>query len=157
MSYGSNFAYGLQRLQDLQQNLLRTSAPAWIRYRNFGDVRNKQWAMLGFSITPDPANAPVGTTDVQIVPWPSHNPLSLHNIGMSGGKLRFGAVSFFISATFITGQAALLQFDDPYKVWEQVLGIVCENKLYSIEDIQHEDISGSLINWILLCNANELR
>jgi hypothetical protein len=157
MAYGPNFAIGLQRLQDARMRYLRTSCPTWIRYKNFGDVRNQQWAQLGFQITPNPADAPVGTTDVFIDPWPCHNTMSLHNIGMSGGKLRFGAVQFFISATFITQQAALLGLPDPYQVWEQVLGLVSENVLFSIEDIQHEDVSGQILNWIIVCNRNELR
>ncbi len=83
--------------------------------------------------------------------------LPLRNIGIAGGKLRFGAKCILISSTFVDAQAALLQFTDPKQVFNQCIGIVNENMLYSVEDMQHEMVGGRIINWILICNANELR
>ncbi len=62
-----------------------------------------------------------------------------------------------LSATFINAQAARLQFTNPEDVFRQCLGLVNDGKLYSIEDIQHEQVSGTIINWMLVCNANEMK
>lgn len=149
--------YGLRRLQDLQLNYKRTTTPAYLRYRAFGDIGNRQFAQLGFTIRPDPNVNPVGTTDVPIVPAPTMATMPLRNIGIVGGKLRFGAKSIMISSTFVDAEAARLQFTDPKQVFNQCLGIVNENMLYSIEDMQHEMVGGRIINWMLVCNANEIR
>lgn len=100
-----------------------------------------------------------GTTDTQIKPQPSTNMVSVHNIGQSGGKLRFGARYFLISQTFVAAQVTARTLTDQNLVWRDptVVGLVSENLLFSIEDISHEESSGQTISWMLTCNANELR
>ncbi len=72
----------------------RTTTPVWMRFRNFGDISGRQFSMLGRSITPNPGTNPTGTTDVLVDPPPTMQTMSLRNIGISGGKLRFGARMF---------------------------------------------------------------
>lgn len=149
--------YGMQRLQDSQLAYKRTATPAYLRYKKFADIGGNLFAQLGFSIRPDPTTNATGTKDVLIDPPPTMSTLPLKNIGIPGGKLRYGAKSIMISSTFVDAQAALLGFDDPKLVFNQCLGIFNEKMLYSIEDIQHEMFGGAILNWILVCNANELR
>ncbi len=147
--------YGLRRLQDLQLGYKRTATPAYLRYRNFTSIGNQQFAQLGFTIRP--TADPVGTNDVLIDPPPTMSTLPLKNIGIAGGKLRFGAKCILISSTFVDKQARQLSLADPKLVFNQCLGIVNENMLYSIEDMQHEMVGSAIINWVLICNANEIR
>lgn len=154
MSTGPMFGVGMQMLQDSQLRWKNTTTPVYLRLKNFEPPTGQQWAMLGFSISP---SGSVGTTDVLIDPPPTMNTMSLHNIGILAGKLRFGAKSFLISSTFVNAQQAALGLTDPKLVFTLCVGLVNENMLYSIEDIQHETVAGQIINWQLICNANELR
>jgi len=93
------------------------------------------------------------------VPQPSVMMMSVHNIGMSSGKLRFGARQFLISQTFVAKQQALQFLEDPRMVFEgpQVVGLVSENLLFSIEDVRHQEVTNNPVAWLVTCNANTLR
>jgi hypothetical protein len=84
--------------------------------------------------------------------------VSVHNIGQSDGKLRFGARTFLVSATFTDAQVAARQLADQTLVWRSsdVVGLVTENLLFSIEDITHQEVDGKTVSWVLTCNASEL-
>ena len=53
--------YGVQRLLDQQQRVLRSAFPIYLRIKNFIDTQNQQWSQLGFSISP--TAAPGGSTN----------------------------------------------------------------------------------------------
>lgn len=157
MSCGINVGYGIQRILDAQQRYVRNAHPVYLRTRNFTPPTNSLYAQLGYVITP--TGEPTGTKDLEIMPRPAVRMISQHNIGMSQGKLRFGARSFIISATFVdkmnvgVDQSALEAF------WRQpeIVGLVLDNQLFSIEQIAHEEFGGKTVLWTLDCNANETR
>ena len=157
MGYGPDFSFGVQRLIGAVQRYTGATTPVYMRFRNYATLPQTQAAMLGLPVTPDPLMVTPGTSDVLVDPPPSMNTLSLHDIGISGGKLRFGAKSFLIQAGWVSAQAQTFGFTDPKLVFNQAVGVVNENMLYSIEDIQHEAVTGCIVSWILVCNANELR
>lgn len=102
--------------------------------------------------------APVGTTDILIKPPPTVSMISMHNIGISGGKLRFGARAFAIAATWVAQQCIAQNISDQNQIWRNpnVVGLVCEGMLFSIEDIKHQELAGTTVTWTLICNNTEL-
>jgi len=153
---GLNIGGGIQRLIDSQQRFVRNSrTDIYVRYRNFTPPQNQLFGQLGFTITP--ASGPTGTTDVAILPPPETRLISQHNIGMSGGKLRFGAREFIISATFVNAQQSALGLSTPDKLWlsPQFVGLVGYSCLWTVEQIASEELGGIPVIWTLKCNANE--
>jgi hypothetical protein len=150
--------FGLQRLIDAKERYERGSHPVYLRLREFVEPDTQLWAQMGFSISPS-GTAQVGTQDVLITPQPASTMVSLHNIGMSEGKLRFGARMFTVSASFVDAQVITQTLANQDLVWRgnNVLGLVTDNLLFSIEDITHEEWQGKTISWMLTCNSNELR
>jgi len=157
MGAGLQIGFGFQRLIDAQQRYMRCGQPVYLRLRNFPDARTLASAQLGFSVSPTGSNK--GTTDVLIDPPPSVVNVSVHNIGQSMGKLRFGARIFRVSATFVERQMETRGLDNADLVWRSadVVGLVCDNLLYSLEDIQNSVVGERAIYWQLTCNCNELR
>lgn len=148
---------------DANMRYLRNSHPVYLRLRNFtapvqpGNI----FAQLGFSQTP--TSGPTGTTDFLIDPPPSVRMLSQHDIGMSMGKLLFGARQFGISGSFSCKMAALLGL--PYdqngveQFWynTQIVGLVTDQLLFDIKQVDHEEVGGVTVMWTLLGNANQVR
>lgn len=163
MPPGINFAIGIRRLLDAQQMYMRNTFPFYLRIKNFVDTQPQTWSQLGFAITPGTPD--VGTTDIPIKPPPYSRMVSQRNILMSEGKLRFGARVITISGTFVDAQVRAQGITAP--TWEekqnlvwrspQVIGLVSEALVFSIEDIAHEELAGQTISWILTCNVGEIR
>lgn len=262
--------YGVQRLLDQHQRVLRSAFPIYLRIKNFIDTQSQMWSQLGFSIAPtgapagssnspfnytfavggvgtvhsitvgpntylysevfgettaslalamttaattatgvpitdDPfvaltvvsgpavqvapsnnsgavigvsgsdlnlstllwvTNSPTGTlvatagtTDILITPPPNIEMVSTHNIGQSMGKLRFGARIVTVSQGFVAQQAMAQNLPDQNLVWRgpQVVGLVSENLLFSIENVDHSELTGNTVFWYLTCNVSELR
>ena len=155
---GINLATGLQRLLDSQQSFVRNAHAVYLRVRNFAETptENALYAQLGRSITP--ASGETGTTDILITPTPAVRMISQHNIGQSQGKLRFGARYFLISATWVASQNPGVSQSALEAYWRgpQIVGLVLDNQLFSIEEDAHEEIGGVTVLWTLSCNAVEL-
>jgi hypothetical protein len=158
MGFGPFFGNGFIRLIDANQRYMQAGGPTYLRLRNFPDIQELEFAQLGFSISPT-GTSQVGTTDILIVPPPSNEPVSTHDIGKSRGKLRFGATKFLISQTFIEDQMAAQGLTDQSLVFRgrNVVGLVTDMVLWSIEDIIHKDLGGKTVMYFLTCNANEIR
>jgi hypothetical protein len=158
MPTGIQLGAGVQRLVDAHLRFVRAAAPVCLRLRNFPDVQEYPWSQLGFAIAPT-GTLETGTTDIVICPPPAIRMISVHNIGQSMGKLRFGARMFFISATFVENQMREQGLTDQTLVWRgsNVVGLVTDGLLFSIEDVAHEEVGGRTIAWTLMCNAGELR
>ena len=152
-----NFGLGFQRLLDAQQKYVRNSLPVYLRLRDFEPVNTTLWGQLGFSISPS-GTASVGTTDIEIVPPPAVRMVSMHNIGMSGGQLFLGARTFTVSGTFVRKMAALLGVAER-QVWEgkRSVGLVTDGLLFSTQQIEHNEVAGLTVGWLITCNANELK
>jgi hypothetical protein len=154
---GLAFGFGVQRLIDAAQRYVRASKPIYYRYRNFTDQQQVQAVGMGFAISP--SGSFVGTIDLLIDPPPQYVMISLHNIGMSEGKLRFGARRFVVSQSFVSQVIARLNLDVEEKVWRgpQFVGLVTDGQLFSVEDLAKQVLAGSTIVWELTANSNELR
>ena len=157
MPAGVNFGFGLQRIVDAQMRYVRNAHTVYLRLRNFPDLQAvSQAVQLGFALTPSGTNQ-VGVQDIQIDPPPSVKMISIHNIGQSMGKLRFGARQFLISGSFVDRQVAQQGLSNQDLVFRapNVVGLVVDNQLFSIENIAHEELAGKTVIWTLLCNAPE--
>lgn len=155
---GLNIGFGIQRLVDAQQRYTQASrVPIFMRLRNFVPPTNELYAQLGYTITPGVGQT--GTSDILIAPPPSTRLVSMHNIGMSSGKLRFGARYFIISGTFVNAQQAALGVSTPEHLWmsPQFVGIYAYGVLWSVEQYSSEELGGVPVLWILTCNANEIK
>lgn len=154
-----SFGYGVQFLIDSQLRWQRTAHDCYLRIRNFPDVQQDQWAQLGFTITPaDQKHS--GTTDILIEPPVSVRMVSVHNIGQSNGKLRFGARQFIISHTFVQNINSLIPnigTDDLVFRGPRTVGIVIDSLLGSIEDVAHEEIAAQTVLWMITCNFGEVK
>lgn len=157
MSFNVLFGYGQQRLLDAFQNYTRAAHPVYLRLRNYPNIQQNDAVQLGFAISP--AGAPLGTVDIEIKPRPSYDMISMHNIGMSNGKLRFGARLFLVSATFVDNQVRQQQLTDQDLVWrgQDVVGLFTDNQVFSIEVISHQEAAGKTVSWLLTCNAVETK
>ena len=155
---GLNIGFGFQRLIDAQQRYVQGSrTPIFMRLRNFVPPTNQLYAQLGYVITP--VAGETGTTDIQIVPSPSTRMVSMHNIGMSSGKLRFGARYFLISASFVSAQQLALGLSTPDQLWlcPQFVGIHAYGLLWSVVEYISEEFGGVPVLWQISVNANEVR
>jgi hypothetical protein len=149
-------SFGMQMLIDAHQRYHRAGGPVYLRLRNFPDLQNVEFAQLGFSITPT-GTSNVGTTDVLIDPPPSVIMAGQSNIGIQGGKLRFGGRSFLVSATFVQAQMRARGLSNGELVFRDasVVGLYTDGKLFSIEDIGYEHLAGQVVSYVLRCNALE--
>lgn len=155
MPYNVDLSYGARRVLDRYQAHIRSAHATYLRLRDFGNIQNQLWAQLGFQIAP--TGTSTGTTDVLITPHPSVVMMSMHDIGLSGGKLRFGARTFCISHTFVLEQMKVRNLSQPDLVWRasDVVGLVLDHRLYEIADIPHEEIAGRSVEWVISANASE--
>ena len=157
MPTGQSFGYGIQRLIDADLRFIRNAHPTYLRLRNFEDLQNNLAIQMGFTLKP--IGEPTGTRDILIQPTPAVRMVSLHNIGQSMGKLRFGARHFIISASFVELMMKMQGITNQDLVWrgQNVVGLALDNQLFSIEDIAHEEAAGRTVVWTLTCNSNEAR
>lgn len=154
---GPYISWGIQRIMDAQLQFVRNTLPVYLRIRNFAPVNTTLAGQLGFAVSPSGSN--VGTQDILIQPPPAVSMISMHNIGMSGGKLLLGARQFMISQSFVVRQAQALGLDSEQRFWtdKKVVGIVTENFLFSIEDIGHEEMGGVTVVWSIRGNNLSLK
>lgn len=149
-----SFAEGLRFIVDDQQRFLRAGLEVFLRVQNFPNKGDSQEMGLSF---PDTQN--VGYTDILIDPPPQVTDVSMHNIGMSGGKLNIGARNFQVSHTFVLNQRDKNpNIPDDVSVWfnrdgsTPVIGIVYENRMHNIVYYTHKEIAGETVSWRLTCN-----
>lgn len=156
MSGGAS-AWGLRSLADTFLRYFQPGLPCFLRRQQVpaGDGTGQSYDALGFM--PAVTGALSGVEDIPIDPPPDVREVSLHNIGIMGGKLQFGARRFLISDTFVRKQMELQDLSDPYQVFRgaTVMGIYYNQRLFSIESIVHEDVGGEATLWELTCNSME--
>jgi hypothetical protein len=147
---------------DGQLRYTRGGLQCFLRAQNFQPEGD--WQEVGVSFAPTgTAAAMTGFTDILIDPPPAVTAISSHDIGLSGGRLQFGARRFFISDTFVSNM--MLQYPnitDPYDVfrnWDTktpVIGFVYDNRMFSIVDINPRELAGQRISWTVTANFNEI-
>lgn len=157
MSIGGASAWGIRSLADTFLRYYQPGLPVYLRYQQSPvlTVSGANYQQLGFM--PVVTGGPSGITDVQINPQPDVKEVSLHNIGIMGARLNFGARTFLISDTFVQQQMNLLGYTDPYQVWRDplVMGLYYNHRLFTIESITHEEVGQATTLWNLICNSSE--
>ena len=141
----------------LDQNLKFTTPGLNVYLRTKKTVEDSQeFVEYGFQIAASGSDG--GFIDTLIDPPPSVQPLSLHNIGLNSAKLMFGAHSFDISQTFVQAIMDANGYTDGYQVFRDpsVIGIIYNNRMFSLESIYPESVNNEIIRWIVLGNAHEL-
>lgn len=161
---GIPFANGLQYVMDTQQNFVRAGLPVYLRVSNFTEEEQGAAAEVGVPFAPT-GTLDTGFTDILVSPAPWVKDVSLHNIGLFGGRLNFGSTIFTVSNTFVAAQMQLDGFiennvTDPYQVWRNrdgysVIGIFYSGRLYSLDSITHMEVAGQTISWKIVANAQE--
>lgn len=163
--------FGIRRLADQFQRVMRAGLPAWLRIKNFED--NSAYADKGFVYTPPSTGptVPTGTTDILIDPPASVRIISMHTIAMAqmaNASLKAGAREVTISHTWVVNQmqqpwflnmctANNLDNTDPKLLFRGpvVIGIVTDKLLLETVDVTHEDAFGQPMTWFVFCNASE--
>ena len=154
MSGGAS-AWGLRSLADGYLRYFQPGLPCYLRFQTVQADDTTEYASLGFM--PSVTGALSGVQDVLIDPPPDVQEVSLHNIGIMGARLQFGARRFLISHTFVREQMRLRELTDPYKVFRDssVMGIYYNHRLFSIESLTHEDVGGEPTLWTVIANSYE--
>lgn len=120
------------------------------------DAAGVSYGQIGFM--PAVTGALSGFQDIPVDPPPDVQEVSLHNIGIMGGRLNFGARRFLISNLFVLNQMVARNLTDPYQVFRDplVIGLYYNQRLFSIESITHEDVGGETTLWSLVANSSEM-
>src|SRR6266700_7565750 len=140
MSGGAS-AWGLRSLADCFLRYWQPGLPVYLRRQNVQDTE-ADYSTLGFQ--PSVSGGVGGFTDTTIDPPADVTEVSLHNIGILGGHLHFGARTFLISDLFVQNQMQLFGYTDPYLVWRDtsVVGLLYNQRLFSLDSITHEEVGG---------------
>jgi len=154
MSGGAS-AWGIRSLADTFLRYFQPGLPTYLRIQNQLSVPGDP-SSLGFM--PQVSGDLTGTYDMQILPPPDVQEISLHNIGIMGGRLQFGARRFLVSHTFVINRMNQMLYSDPLQVWRDpsVVGLYYDGRLFSIESITHEDVGFQQTLWDLICNSSEV-
>lgn len=151
---GGASAWGLRSLADTFLRYFQPGLPCFLRLQSVPS-EDTEYGRLGFmpTVTGDIS----GIQDIPVDPPPDVQEVSLHNIGIMGGRLQFGARRFLISNLFVINQMAQRNLDDPYQVFRDpsVMGLFYNRRLFSIESITHEEVGGETTLWSLVCNSSE--
>lgn len=154
--------WAMRRLLDCQQEYMNQGLPVYMRLANDQVEQDQvgeqdEFASYGFQVTITGGVPVTGFQDVRVLPQPDVEPLSLHNIGLNAGRLQFGAHRFLISHSWVLQQMTARSLTDPYDVFmaDPVIGIVHNNRLFSIEDLQPNTGGGGIISWTVLANQLE--
>lgn len=162
---GIPFAQGLQFVFDAHQKFVRAGLPCYLRVANFTEDDEGQAAEIGQPFSPS-GTYDAGFTDILVDPPPYVNDISMHNIGIFGGRLDFGDRLFIISNSFVQAQLQLEAFTDnnitdPYAVFRardghQVIGLFYNSRLFSIDSITHKEAAAGTISWRIIGKGHEV-
>lgn len=155
--------FGLTSLLDSNSNFFDSGLPVYYRTQNFDSAAvGEGVSEMGFAVTPASGSFTPGTTDVKICPQPAVKLLTLKMISdaiAGGSALRQGARTFSISHSWVQSIQTKMGFDNPRQVFndKSVVGFYHDNLLFQIVSFVHNDVYGTVINWDILCNANEVK
>ena len=150
-------AWGLRSLADTFLRYYQPGLQVFLRIQNQPTAPD-DYSALGFMPSVTGGQSQSGVTDILIDPPADVTEVSLHNIGILGARLNFGARTFIISDTFVTNRMQLMGYTDPYQVWRDasVVGLLYNNRLFAIESVTHEEVGGATTLWKLIGNSLEL-
>lgn len=142
---------------DGYQRFFKSGLTVYLRFKNFDDT-GQDYADVGFEVSVTGAlAASSGFTDIVIDPPPEVKEVSMHNIGIMGGQLSFGAKEFRISHTWVLGRMAAMGYTDPKQVFQdpKVVGIIYEQRLHMMVSLTHDDVGGETTLWKVITNATD--
>jgi hypothetical protein len=160
---GVLFGAGQRMLFDAQQRFVRSGQQVYLRVKNFSETQSGTDQPLDYLEVGVPFAATgtdLGYKDLLIKPPPGVQDISLHDIGVFGGRLNFGSRVFWVSHTFVLAQMSEFSITDPREVFRNrdgkpAVGLFYDSRLFSIEDIQQRVAGGEIIRWKVLGNALE--
>ena len=162
IGFGPNFAWGIRNVVDAKLNYVRNSNAVYLRTKNPAvTVSDPTLSKLGFCVPIMDLNSPANTEspilDTEIWPSPIVSTVSMREVNASNGKILFGARRFEVSHTWVLAYAQANNITDPAQVFEgsQALGLVTDNRLFSIVNVQPTEGGGGIIMWSLTANATE--
>ena len=151
--------WALRSILDAQQTISKGGLKVYLRVMNHVASDDQvggddEYASYGFQTSVTGGDIS-GTSDLEINPPPDVQPMSDRNIGLAGGRLRFGAHSFMISHTWVKERMADMGYDDPYQVFrdESVVGLFYDGRVFSIEDVTGEAVANEFVSWTILANG----
>jgi hypothetical protein len=154
------FAEGMRMMTDGQQSFIRAGLEVYLRLQNFDSSGDFQEMGIPQAATP---TSGAGFTDIIIDPPPQVLDVSMHDIGMSGGRLLIGARSFIVSHSFVLKvREENPDIPDNIAVWSAwdssatVVGILYENRMHDIVYYTHKEIGGETISWKIFCNRVDI-
>lgn len=162
--------YGMQRLLDADARFFRSGLACYYVEQN-SDVANLDSAQMGFIVVPTAASGMslAGTTQTLVDPPVAVTSLSLKALSDAanvGADLRMGAKMFTFSNTWVeaimagnfpNGQPR--GYTNGRQVFNapQVLGFLYDGLLFNFNSFIHQDAYAGELNWIVACNANEIK
>lgn len=165
---GTLFSSGINLVFDAALRYTRSDLTCYLRLQNFPS--SGDYIEVGMQYTPSgtsqAAASQSGFTDIVIDPPPSTEIMSVHNIGLYGQRFNFGSREFLISNTFVEEMQQQYDITDPYDVFRNwdgtpqvpttpVIGVIYENKIFTIEEVIPHAVGGHNVSWKLLCNFPE--
>lgn len=145
----------IRRIQDCHLSFTKPGLKVYMRLKNVVD-NDMDYVRLGFQWAPTGTQV-VGYTDIQISPPPDVYAVSSRTIGVSGGRLQFGAHHFVISHTWVMQQMAQRGLSDARAVFREaaVVGLVYDKRLFDITELLPDSMSDQTIRWDITGNMIE--
>lgn len=166
---GIDYGFGQRMLFDAQQRFTRSGLKVYLRVRDWleqeDDGTASDYLEVGVPFSPTGAAAvESGYVDILIDPPPNVVPISMHNIGIMGGQIRFGSKMFWVSHTFVRSQmqALNIQDGDEENVFydrdgKKAIGIYYDGSLYEIVNPTPHVAGGEIISWKVIGNLVDVR
>jgi hypothetical protein len=156
--------YGITSLIDSQNSFWGAGLPVFYRTRNYDlDTIGEGVREMGFSVVATTgAIISGGIVDRQICPQPSIKQLPMRFIEdaiSSGVALRWGAKTMNLSHSFVAAQQQRMGLDDPKKIFtdDRFIGFYHDSLLFEVVSYVHNDLFGTIIDWDIIIQANELK
>jgi hypothetical protein len=153
---------GLVSLLDSSANFFDPGLPVYYRTKNFSEtLAGPAISEMGFSVVAPSGGQVPGTTDTQICPQPGVKMLTTKQLAdakIAGTNLRAGARVFSISNSWVQRIQLAKGYINPRSVFNDpsVVGLYHDGLLFEFASFVHNDMYSTIINWDVICNANEL-
>lgn len=160
-------SFGMRSLLDSNSDFFDAGLPVYYRTANFDAVSVGQGIdEMGFQVVPAISGVSgmwtTGTKDYMICPQPSVKLLTMKQLAdglASGYSLRTGARTFNISHSWVQKIQTKMLYSNPRQVFNNphVVGFYHDGLLFQIVSFVHNDMYGGIIDWDIICNANEIK
>lgn len=160
-------SFALTSLINSNSAYFDSGLPVYYRTQNFDEALvGEGISEMGFQVMPSIYSASgffvTGTTDKEICPQPAVKLLTMKMIAdaqQAGSALRVGARTFNISHSWVQSIQVAKGYDNPRQVFidRSVVGFYHDGLLFQIVSYVHNDLYGGIIDWDVICNANDIK